>query len=104
MVLSVEAIEIPASLKLLMMSPLIVLPSEPEARASPTAPAPALAPSSSINGVPEYPGWVVPSMVTGAVTAGSAEQDVDRLLARADGEVDRGRIAERIDVGDCGAE
>ncbi len=41
---------------------------------SPLLPAPAPAPSSSIKGVPVYPGCVVPSMVTGAVIAGSGER------------------------------
>jgi len=48
--------------------------SEPEALFCTTSPSvrePAPVPSISIFGVPAKPGWVVPSMMTGAVIAGS---------------------------------
>src|ERR1700728_4937856 len=34
---------------------------------------PAAAPFRSMSGLPEYPGWVVPSVVTGVVIAGSGD-------------------------------
>ena len=54
--------------KLLMSRPRIVVPGPSIERpsASPAAP-----PASSISGVPAYPGWVKPSIRTGAVIAGS---------------------------------
>ena len=60
----------------LMTRPLTPPPLLVPARVSPLAPEPALVPTSSINGVPVYPGWLVPSMVTDAVIAGSAESGV----------------------------
>ena len=54
-----------------MIRPLTVM-SLP-AIVKPLGSGPASTPSSSIKGVLEYPGCIVPSMVTGAVIAGKAE-------------------------------
>ena len=45
----------------------------PALTSSPATPWPAPAPSSSMSGVPAYPGWVVPSIVTGSVISGRAD-------------------------------
>ena len=50
-----------------------MLAPEPAASTRPLTPLPAFVPSSSINGVPEYPGWLVPSIVIGAVRLGRAD-------------------------------
>ncbi len=71
--MSVVVIEIPASLKLLITSARIVLPPEPAARSRPFAPLPALVPSRSMSGAVVYPGCVVPSIVTGTVMFGRAD-------------------------------
>src|SRR6516165_9438277 len=55
-----------------MSSPRIVDPLEPPTRVRPCE-TPADAPDSSISGDPAYPGCVEPSIVTGAVKAGSGE-------------------------------
>ena len=69
---SLPVTSIPSPPKPLMIRPLTVMPLP--VIVNPFAPAPAPAPSSSIKGVPEYPGCVVPSMVTGAVIAGSGDR------------------------------
>ena len=73
-VLLVLAIRMPAPAKPLITKPLSVLAPEPAARTKPSAPAPAFVPLMIITGAPPgpgYPGPVVPSNVTGWVSAGS---------------------------------
>ena len=53
--------------------PLIVLPDAAADRSSPIAPVPAFVPSIWMTGVPAEFGSVVPSIVTGCVSVGSAE-------------------------------
>ena len=60
--------------KRLMTRAFTVLP--PAVIAKPLAPTPALVPFSSINGEPENPGCVVPSIITGSVIKGSADSGV----------------------------
>src|SRR4028118_614716 len=63
---------IPLPIKPLITKPCTVL--LPAATVKPFTPAPALMPLSSIIGVPAYPGWVVPSIMTDWVMVGKAEE------------------------------
>ncbi len=58
-------------LKPVMSSPSIVLSAAPAASSRPLAPEPAEVPSIWMSGVPVYPGWLIPLIVTGVVMIGS---------------------------------
>ena len=71
----------------LITSPRTVLPPAPMESATSF---PDWLPSSSMIGLPAYPGWVAPSMIAGSSIDGRPESGMDRVRpGPGDGEIDR---------------